>query len=215
LQAPLLLVWSERTLDPITTSHAPALLAPFPVDPGTGSPLRRDIDVVTYAADPEKRRLPRVLDAWQRARRPGETLLVTGLDDFTPPEGVRSTGRLDRADFRALLRRARVFVAAPRREDYGIAALEALAEGCQLVTTPAPGPYPAREIARAADPRLVTEDVPAALRLALDDPRPDYAPRAAELLHPFATEAVDRVVVGAVLPRLLRAWGAEPTASRV
>ena len=61
-------------------------------------------------------------------------------------------GRLAAAEYRALLRRARVFVTAPRREDYGIAQLEALADGCALVTTPAPGPYaalPDRPRARA------------------------------------------------------------------
>lgn len=212
-QAPLLLVWSEHTLDPIRTPHAAAVLAPFPVDPSPGPEPARDVEVLTYAADPDKRRLHHVIDAWNRARRPGETLLVTGLDGFTGQAGVEGTGPIDRAGFRALLRRTKVFVAAPRREDYGIAALEALAEGCQLVTTPSPGPYPARDIARAVDPRLVTDDIAAALRTALDDPRPDYAAEAAELLAPFATDAVDAVVAGVVLPRLLPAWS-QTAASR-
>ena len=75
-------------------------------------------------------------------------------------------------EYRALLRRARVFVCAPRREDYGIAQLEALADGCLLVTTPAPGPYAALPIARALDGRLVGDDLASALRAALDDPAP-------------------------------------------
>ena len=79
-------------------------------------------------------------------------------------------GPLAPQDYRALVRRARVFVCAPRREDYGIAQLEALADGCLLVTTPAPGPYAALPIARALDPRLVGEDLDGALRAALDDP---------------------------------------------
>ena len=53
----------------------------------------------------------------------------------------------------------------------GMAQLEALADGCLLVTTPAPGPYAALPIARELDPRLVGEDLAAALRAALDDPR--------------------------------------------
>ncbi len=85
------------------------------------------------------------------------------------PSPVRSPP----GEYRALLRRARVFVCAPRREDYGLAQLEALADGCLLVTTPAPGPYAALPIARALDPRLVAEDLAAALRTALDDPLPD------------------------------------------
>ena len=73
-------------------------------------------------------------------------------------------------DYRALLRRARVFVAAPRREDYGIAQLEALADGCVLVTTAAPGPYAALPLARELDARLVGDGLAVALRVALDAP---------------------------------------------
>ena len=82
---------------------------------------------------------------------------------------MRFTGMLPRAEYRALLRRARVFVCAPRREDYGIAQLEALADGCMLVTTPSPGPYAALPLARALDPRLVG-GVAEGIRTALDDP---------------------------------------------
>ncbi|HEV2814151.1 MAG TPA: hypothetical protein VGW10_12935, partial [Solirubrobacteraceae bacterium] len=106
--------------------------------------------------------------------------------------------------YRALLRRSRVFAAAPRREDYGIAQLEALADGCALVTTAPPGPYVARDLARELDPRLVTDDLATAIRAALDDPAPDYAERARELLRPFAPAAVDAAVANALLPRLLR-----------
>jgi glycosyltransferase involved in cell wall biosynthesis len=119
---------------------------------------------------------------------------------------VKIAGRMAPADYRALLRRARVFVAAPRREDYGIAPLEALADGCMLVTTPAPGPYPALDIARQLDCRLVAEDLVPALRAALDDPPPMYAERAAELVAPFSRQAVDRTVAQEVLPRLLTTW---------
>ena len=68
---------------------------------------------------------------------------------------------------------------APRREDYGIAQLEALADGCVLVTTPAPGPYAALPLARELDSaarRAAT--LHAAIRAALDDPAPRYAERA-------------------------------------
>jgi glycosyltransferase involved in cell wall biosynthesis len=98
-----------------------------------------------------------------------------------------------------------MLIAAPRIEDYGIAALEALANGCLLVTTRSRGPYPARELARELDPRLVGDDLALAIRIALDDPRSDYAERAAELLAPFTRAAVDRTVADTVLPRLLSA----------
>jgi hypothetical protein len=136
------------------------------------------------------------------ARRDDEELVVAGIDG-APGDGVRFAGRLEPAAFRALLRRARAYVAAPAREDYGIAPLEALADGCVLATTPAVGPYPALQIARAIDPRLVSEDLAAAIRVALDDAPADSVARAREALAPFRREAVDRVVADELLPRLL------------
>jgi hypothetical protein len=131
-----------------------------------------------------------------------EQLLGAGLIAAAEP-GVRVVGTLAQHEFRALLRRARVFVCAPRREDYGIVQLEALADGCVLVTTPAPGPYAALPIARELDTRLVGEDLAAALRAALDQPLRDYSERARAALAPFAPEAVDRIVAEQLLPRLL------------
>ena len=123
---------------------------------------------------------------------------------------VRAAGRLAPADYRALLRRARVFVAAPRREDYGIAPLEALADGCMLVTTPAPGAYPALDLARASStPGWSATIWVAPLRAALDRPAPGYASRAAELLEPFSRAAVDRHRDETVLPRLLTRLGTQ------
>ena len=116
---------------------------------------------------------------------------------------MRFVGTLPRVEYRALLRRSRVFVTAPRREDHGIAQLEALADGCALVTAPAPGPYAALPLARALDPRLVGEDLEAGLRTALDEPRAGYAERAADALRPWARAEVDRVVAERLLPRLL------------
>jgi glycosyltransferase involved in cell wall biosynthesis len=116
---------------------------------------------------------------------------------------VRFVGGLTATDFRALLRRARTFVAAPAREDYGIAPLEALADGCVVVTTPATGPYPARDIVRAIDPRLVSDDLAGAIRVALDDAPRDFAACALAALASFRCDAVDRVVADELLPRLL------------
>ena len=153
-----------------------------------------------------KRRLPLVLESWAQARRDGETLVVAGHDGVVPAEGIRSAGTIPPDAFRRLLARTRVFIAAPRREEYGVAALEALACGCRLVTTPSPGPYPALDLARRLDPRLVDRDVTRAIRIALDDPLPGYAERAAEMLRPFSREAVDQTVAERLLPRLLADW---------
>jgi glycosyltransferase involved in cell wall biosynthesis len=208
MQAPVLLTWSRRSLERARDQHAPALFVPPPVDPLSGAAGRgeRDVDVVTYAGDPVKRRLAHVLHAWSRARRPGESLVVAGYEGPAPGEGVEVAGRLSRSGFHALLSRAKVFVSAPQREDFGIAALEALAAGCMLVTTPAPGPYPALDLARALDARLVSDDIVAALRVALDQPLEGYAEHAAAQLQPFGTEAVDRTVAQDVLPLLMPGW---------
>jgi glycosyltransferase involved in cell wall biosynthesis len=150
-----------------------------------------------------------VIAAWASARRDDEELVVAGARELRPAAGVRDVGLLAPAAYRALLRRARVYVTAPRREDYGVAQLEALADGAQLVTTSAPGPYAALPLARALDPRLVVEDpddgdaLSRALRAALDAPAAGYAARAAELLAPFTPQAVDRVVAERLLPALL------------
>jgi glycosyltransferase involved in cell wall biosynthesis len=202
-RAPMVLAMSPAALGPLTGAKPRVVVVPVPVDPSGALDSARDIAAITYAGDPEKKRLEHVLGAWGQARHEGETLLVAGLDGIEPRPGVEVAGRLDQAEYRALLRRARVFVAAPRREDYGIAPLEALADGCQLVTTPAPGAYPALELAGRLDPRLVGENLAAALRIALDDPLPGYAERAAELLAPFSRRTVDRTLAESVLPRLL------------
>ena len=216
--APLLVPWSEGGLAEAPAPRAGAVIVPFPVD-ASGPPERKDIAAITYGANPEKKGLDRVLAAWARDGRAGEELVVAGLDEATGREwvrrageitagsagGVRFTGMIPRAEYRALLRRARVFVTAPRREDYGIAQLEALADGCALVSTPAPGPYAALPLARALDLRLVTEPggLATALRAALDDPAPGYAERALARLAPFRRAGVDRTVAGELLPRLL------------
>jgi hypothetical protein len=218
--APLLLPWSEGGLNELPgngSARERALVIPVPVaSSGVSEPVR-DIAAITYAANPAKKGLDRVLSAWRRVRaeRPadaGGELVVAGacsqeLADagyrVEADEGVRILGALSPNEYRALLRRARIFVCAPRREDYGLAQLEALADGCLLVTTPAPGPYPALPIARALDPRLVDQDLAAALRTALDDPPAGYALRAHEALAPFGREAVDRLVAERLLPLLL------------
>jgi glycosyltransferase involved in cell wall biosynthesis len=190
---------------PLRDRHADPVVVPVPVEPS--GPLlagaARDVAALAYAGDPVKRRLDVILAAWSRARREGETLVVAGTDALEPREGVEVAGRLSPQEYRALLRRARVFVAAPRREDYGIAALEALVDGCMLVSTPSPGPYAALSLARTLDPRLVSEDLALAIRAALDDPVSGYHSQAAELLEPFRRAAVDRTIRGEVLPRLM------------
>jgi hypothetical protein len=211
-EAPLLLPWSENGLReaPDASCTDRALTLPVPVEP-SGPQVVRDIAAVAYAANPAKKGLDRILDAWRRGREPGEELVVAGaredelrkLGYALPAEGVRALPMLTYDNYRALLRRARVFVCAARREDYGIAQLEALVDGCMLVTTSSPGPYVALPIARELDQRLVDADLASALRTALDDPAPDYAERAQRALTPFRRAKADRLVAEELLPRLL------------
>jgi len=229
-QAPLLLPWSEGALREAPAAArvaGRALVLPVPVEPSGRGPLApldpsspsapfglsapvRDIAAITYVANPLKKGFDRVLDAWLRVRRSDEELFVAGASPnelsragiSLTDDGIRVTGLLPPAEYRALLRRARVFVCAPRREDYGLAQLEALADGCLLVTTPAPGPYAALPLARALDPRLVGDDLGLALRLALDDPVRDYSTRASAALVPLSRAAVDRLAVEHLLSRL-------------
>ncbi len=219
-QAPLLLPLTEQAMDeapPSPGQAARTLVLPIPVAASGPPEAVRDITAITYGANPSKKGLDRVLEAWRRLRGtpgredPGELVIagveqseLTGAGVMRADEaGVRVVGRLGPAEYRALLRRARVFVCAPRREDYGTAQLEALADGCMLVTTPSPGPYAALALARELDGRLVGEDIEASLRAALDEPSPGYAARAQELLQPFSPEVVDRLIAEQLLPRLL------------
>jgi glycosyltransferase involved in cell wall biosynthesis len=199
-KSPLLIPWSPASLDgaPKGLDSQRQVVMPIAIadlspegpraDPPEGSVC------LTYAADARKKGLDRVLEAWARARREGELLLVAGLDRIDPAlgptAGVRPLGRLAPADFRALMRGVGVYVTAPRREDYGIVQLEALAEGARVVTTHAPGPYAALPLVRDLWPEQVVDDAddPAALATALRFAI-DAKPSAVEVLR--ATHAVD------------------------
>ncbi len=213
-RSPLLVPWSAEALAeaPPRVRAVPAVVVPVPVAP-SGRAGPRDLAAITYGAHPEKKGLDRVLAAWAAVREPREELVVAGLSaadaarrlggQAAATPGVRFAGHLPREAYRALVRRARVFVTAPRREDHGIAQLEALADGCALVSTPAPGPYVALNLARALDPRLVGEDLPGQLRAALREPAAGHAERARAAVAPLAPAAVDRIVAERLLPALL------------
>jgi Glycosyl transferases group 1 len=201
--APLLVPQDAGALREAGDPPAPSVIVPIPVEPSAPPGGPSDVAAVTYATNPYKKGLDRVLGAWAATRRDGEELVVAGADG-RDGQGVRYAGRLAPDAFRALLRRARVYVTAPRREDYGLAQLEALADGCRVVTTPSPGPYAALPLLRSGL-GWVAEDaaLPGALRAALDDAEPGYAGRALAAIAPFRRDAVDRVVADELLPRLL------------
>jgi hypothetical protein len=208
-QSPLLIPQDPGALVEAGSPSTPSIVVPIPVEPsGEAEPGgARDIAALTYATNPYKKGLDRILAAWELARGPGEELVVAGLRG-PDRDGIRYAGTLDPDAYRALLRRSRVYVTAPRREDYGIAQLEALADGARVVTTPAPGPYAALPLLSAglgwvsepSPPELST-----AIRAALDDPTPDadYAGRALTALAPFRRAAVDTTIATTLLPALL------------
>jgi glycosyltransferase involved in cell wall biosynthesis len=207
-RATVLLPWGDEA-----ARVAPGLVLRVPVEEISGAAVR-DVDAVAYAGYPEKRGLDVLCAAWAAVARPDERLVVGGVErsraldwlarrGAPEPAGVEWPGLLPRDEWLAQVARSRVFVNASRREDHGLAQLEALAAGCALVTVPSPGPYEALPLARRLAPELVSHDLAAALRAGLDlaDPA-GYAARAHELLAPFRADAVQQVVADELLPAL-------------
>ena len=183
---------------------------------------------VTYAADASKKGLDRLVAAWAQARRDDETLIVTGRDELPaelqaavdpeggalPHAGIRCVGRLEAPVFRALVAAVGLLAIAPRREDYGLVQLEALAAGARVVTTTAPGPYAALPLIRELWPGQVVDDaddpvaLAAALRQAIDAgaamPAADDPTRAAarNAVAPWSPEAVAAQVASEIAPLL-------------
>ncbi|MEX2195813.1 MAG: glycosyltransferase [Thermoleophilaceae bacterium] len=220
-EARLLLPWGRAAAEAIPVQGPDVVTLPVPVEAAAGAAVR-DLDAVAYAGWPWKRGLDVLCDAWGRTVPDGARLLVGGCDrhkglawlkrnGVPEPGGVEWLGALGRGEWLGLVARARMFVNASRREDHGLAQLEALASGTPLVTVPSPGPYEALPLAHELASELVAADGSAAalagaLRagLALDDAaRASYAERARALLSPYRREAVLAAVREQVLPRLL------------
>ncbi|MGH2873954.1 MAG: glycosyltransferase, partial [Solirubrobacteraceae bacterium] len=192
------------------------------VDRSRGRRATEPITVV-YAGNPAKKGLDVALAAWAllgdlRERR----LVVTGIDRAAAswylerravrePAGIEWRGMLSAEEHRALTRRAEVYLCASRYEDYGVAQLEALADGALLVTVPAPGPYVALPIARELHRRLVAdgssaEDLAIALKAAFELPESErraYRARARERLRAFSHASLRERLRDQVLPALL------------
>lgn len=210
-RATLLLPWSEEAVAPLGLEAVPLGV---PIE-RIGAAQSRDITALAYAGNPHKRGLELLAQAWQLPGR----LVVGGISaedgrawlkrhETPEPPGLEWAGVIPRAEWLALLGRARLFVQASRFEDHGIAPLEALSAGAKLVSVPTPGPYPALRMARQLAPALVSqartaESLAIALQAgaALEDP--EYASRADALLAPHRPQALQRTVEERVLPRLL------------
>jgi hypothetical protein len=224
-KAALLLPFSaSRAWPALTSRHERTPVAlPTPVDGYQDSDEPRQPLVVCYGGAPEKKRLDLIVRAWTLAALPApHRLVVTGIDPahglrwlakrgIPEPAATDWPGHLDADAYRKLTSTATIFLAASRYEDYGIAQLEALADGTLLVTAPSRGPYEALALARSLDPRLVAgelavEPLAAALRAAAatsEAEREDYRARARLLLAPYSRTAFRNRLVREALPILL------------
>lgn len=201
----------------------PVIVSP-PIDPsgpGDASPERERL-AVAYVSDPKAKGLDVTVAGWAAAAVEGARLEVYGLDPdwarshlrrtgVAEPDSVELRGTVRAAEFRERLRHARVFVHGARWEDWGQAPLEALADGALLATVPAGGPYEALRVARGlegglvaarVDPAELANAIRAAFELREEQARA-YRERAAELLRPYRSEAVQETVANELLPALL------------
>ena len=212
--APLLVPWADGSLAETPAPHAPAVVVPIPVEPSSGAPRRPPSATSRRSPTPRTRTRRASTACSARGRRPAARARSSSWrapSASRPPPACATPDALRPDDYRALLRRARVFVTAPRREDYGIAQLEALADGCVLVTTAGARPVrgaPARPRARPAV-RADDDAGAAALRAALDDPARRLRRARAGRAGAVPPRRRRRVVRDELLPRLLAAAAAE------
>jgi Glycosyl transferases group 1 len=221
-RARLVLPWSRAALAALPHGAARAIVVPPPLARSGEPPAERERLAVAYTPDVKAKGLDIVCAAWAEAGLDDARMLVFGVEreqalahlrrvGVPPPSGVEFLGKTPPGEFRAALRRARAYVGGARWEDFGMAPLEALADGALLVTVPSGGPFEALALARELAPELVADAVApaplaAAIRaaFALSDERVGrYRTEAATMIEPFRPEAVQRVVAEEVLPALL------------
>ena len=221
--ARILLPWGNE-IGPEMAALLPTgvVAVPLPVPIETDDrPGERAGAAVTYAGNPWKKGLDPIIRAWAIVR-PEIDLVIAGISredglaflrrsNLTEPSGVTWAGITSHCEFRALTRSAEIYLAASRYENYGIAQLEALADGALLVTVPSEGPYAALPLARRLAPRLAPKELSAealadAMRAALDltdADRAAYREAAARELAPHSFGELVRRIRERVLPVLL------------
>lgn len=174
---------------------------------------------VTYAGNPGKKGLDLAIEAWKIVA-PGIPLVVTGITRAAarsylgqdPPAEVKFAGSLSRESHRAIVRHADLYVSASRREEYGTAQLEALADGIPVAAVPSLGVVEPLAVARRLEPPLVADAVSAeklagvvsrALRMS-DTARAKYRERCSELMSGYSSAAFKKRLADDVLPVLLK-----------
>lgn len=223
-QARVLLPWGLHVVPEIgrvLPASTPVVALPVPVEQADGLAPREPTAVV-YAGSPGKKGLDVVVRAWAQVDTGNRRLIVTGISErdgrhfltqrgIPVPEGTEWPGLVDNAEFRALTRRAEIYLSASTYENYGLAQLEALADGALLVTTTSEGPFAAFEVARELAPELVAADrcphaLAGALRHAIELPeaqRHSYRERARALMAGYSLQALEERLRSRVLPLIL------------
>jgi hypothetical protein len=221
-RAALTLPLSEAAVAELPPGAAPAIVVPPPVEASGPAAGDREQVAIAYVPDPKAKGLDILVAGWAAAALPDARLEVYGLDPGTARSHLRRSGvpepptldlrgTVPAGEFRGRMRRARVYAAGARWEDFGQAPLEALADGALLATVPSGGAFEALRMARELEPSLVAAsleptELGRAIRSAFELPAAraqDYRRRAAELLRPFRADAVRETLARDVLPVLL------------
>lgn len=182
----------------------------MPVDPSSGEshwPAIRPPFGIMYAGSPGKKGLDIAVEAWRLAA-PDMLLVVTGIShdraasylDNRLGSKVLFTGPVPRRTHRALVRQATVYVSASRREEYGTAQLEALADGVPLAAVPSAGLAEPVAVACRLSPGLVGDRISArslassiqAAVLMTSAQRDGYRAQAQDLMRGYSSEEFRR-----------------------
>jgi Glycosyl transferases group 1 len=199
---------------------------PPPVRPWRNEQATRERDFFCYAADPHKKGLDLIVEAWGMATIRNAKLIITGIDadagraflqgaGVVEPSGLSWAGRLSPDRYRSVTSSLAAHITASRREEWGIAALEALADGALLVAVPGAWRTEVVELARDLDPHLVAADrSPEALAVAMrhahgysEDDRDAYQGEARARVGAYSPETFRSRVRDAILPILLDVAG--------
>lgn len=165
-----------------------------------------------------KKGLDVAVRAWSTAALPGLELRVAGTEaeagrrfllenGVEAPASVRWLGKIPNVEFRQQAAAATAYISASRYEEFGVAQIEALADGVPVVTVSTDGPVEIVPIMRSIAPDLVADGIQArtladALHAVADwdsKRRAEYRGDAAEAARAYSQDAVRNYLRTAVL----------------